>query len=414
MAFFNKSTQSKNWIKTSTELEEASKHKVKTIIKRIKEINEKIKKAIEGGTNNQQIPIESNINNQESTINHPKSTEIEQSLIKYNKLITPKEENLLVIYFTNQIMKIINSNIKSRSLKTYALSYFRRFYLKKAIVDYDPEYMLCAAIFLGGKVAQLNINFNKMGELIPFLNEEVQNSKKSNKKLLLEYEFYLCIILNYEFYVFCPYKAMLGFIYELDSKHFFDSLKTKEQFQKECEVTIDQTFLSDLMFTYNYSYIALASIFIVGVSFNFDNDKIIDTLELKNLIDVNKFLNESLVDIKNNLAHIKIIEKNEFLEYTKKVIIFNKKYPQYAEKLEEERKTLLKKMESFEKGFEVQIYHNNGTQSNNNYNIINNNNEAQKINYDQQQLLNNKRERNEIQKDNNPNNNNNVNKMIID
>ena len=70
-------------------------------------------------------------------------------------------------------MKIINSNIKSLSLKTYALSYFRRFYLKKAIVDYDPEYMLCAAIFLGGKVSQLNINFNKMGELIPFLNEEV-------------------------------------------------------------------------------------------------------------------------------------------------------------------------------------------------------------------------------------------------
>ena len=413
MSFFKESTQAKNWIKTSTELEEASKHKVKTIIKRIKEINEKIKKAIEGNANNQQAPIENSINNQDPNANPQKNNEVEKSLIKYNKLITPKEENLLVIYFTNQIMKIINSNIKSLSLKTYALSYFRRFYLKKAIVDYDPEYMLCAAIFLGGKVAQLNINFNKMGELIPFLNEEVQNSKKSNKKLLLGYEFYLCIILNYEFYVFCPYKAMLGFIYELDSKHFFDSLKTKEQFQKECEATIDQTFLSDLIFTYNYSYIALASIFIVGVSFNFDNDKIINTLELKQLIDIKKFLNEYLVDIKNNLEQIKIIEKNEFLEYTKKVIIFNKKYPQYAEKLEEERNILLKKMESFEKAFEGRIYLSNGTEINNNYKI-NDNNEMQRINYEQQ-LLNNKRERNEVQNDNNNNNNNNnVNKMIID
>ena len=207
---------------------------------------------------------------------------------------------------------------------------------------------------------------------------------------------------------------MLGFIYELDSKHFFDSLKTKEQFQKECEATIDQTFLSDLIFTYNYSYIALASIFIVGVSFNFDNDKIINTLELKQLIDIKKFLNEYLVDIKNNLEQIKIIEKNEFLEYTKKVIIFNKKYPQYAEKLEEERNILLKKMESFEKAFEGRIYLSNGTEINNNYKI-NDNNEMQRINYEQQ-LLNNKRERNEVQNDNNNNNNNNnnVNKMIID
>ena len=147
MSFFKESTQAKNWIKTSTELEEASKHKVKTIIKRIKEINEKIKKAIEGNANNQQAPIENSINNQDPNANPQKNNEVEKSLIKYNKLITPKEENLLVIYFTNQIMKIINSNIKSLSLKTYALSYFRRFYLKKAIVDYDPEYMLCASIF---------------------------------------------------------------------------------------------------------------------------------------------------------------------------------------------------------------------------------------------------------------------------
>ena len=131
------------------------------------------------------------------------------------------------------------------------------------------------------------------------------------------------------------------------------------------------------------------------------------------MIDIKKFLNEYLVDIKNNLEQIKIIEKNEFLEYTKKVIIFNKKYPQYAEKLEEERNILLKKMESFEKAFEGRIYLSNGTEINNNYKI-NDNNEMQRINYEQQ-LLNNKRERNEVQNDNNNNNNNNnVNKMIID
>lgn len=341
MAFFKESTQAKNWIKTQSEIEDASKHKAKLIIKRIKEINEKIKKEIE-----QKIQPSENNNIQ---------NEIEKELIKYSKLITPEKENLLIIYFTNQILKIINSNIKSLSLKTYALTYFRRFYLKKAVVDYDPEFLLSAAIFLGGKVAQLNINFNKMGELIPFLTEQSSNPNQNNRGKLFEYEFYLCIILNYEFYVFCPYKAMLGFVYELDKKKFFSSTKIKEDFQKECEGLIDKTFLSDLIFLYNYSYLALASVFIIGSSFAFENDRLIEALDLKSMIDVNKFINETLIDIKNKLNNIKIIEQNEFLEHTKRVILFNKRYPRYNAKLEEERRYLLKKMKDFENCFVGEI-----------------------------------------------------------
>ena len=45
---------------------------------------------------------------------------------------------------------------------------------------------------------------------------EFSNKKNiENILLLLEYEFFLINILNYEIYVYCPYKAMLGFIHEL-------------------------------------------------------------------------------------------------------------------------------------------------------------------------------------------------------
>ena len=383
MSFFKESTQAKNWIKTQSEIEDASKHKAKMIIKRIKEINDKIQKEIKAKA--------------EPSDNNNVKNEIEKELIKYNKLITPDKENLLIIYFTNQILKIINSNIKSLSLKTYALTYFRRFYLKKAVVDYDPEFMLCAAIFLGGKVAQYNINFYKMGELIPFLNEQSSNPNKSNLSTLLEYEFYLCVILNYELYVFCPYKAMLGFVYELDKKKFFSSCQIKEDFQKKCQEVIDKTFLCDLLFLYNYSYLALASIFIVGSEFAFENDKLVEALELSSMIDVNKFINETLVDIKTKLSSIKIIEQNEFVEHTKRVILFNKRYPRYNAKLEEERRNLLKKMADFYNYFngEVQALENIEKQLN-----------AQKMYQMQQQndpkMLQNKRDREED------------NKMIID
>ena len=115
------------------------------------------------------------------------------------------------------------------------------------------------------------------------------------------------------------------------------------------------------------------------------------------MIDVNKFINETLVDIKTKLNSIKIIEQNEFLEHTKRVIVFNKRYPRYNAKLEEERRNLLKKMADFYNYFngEVQALENIEKQLN-----------AQKMYQMQQQndpkMLQNKRDREED------------NKMIID
>ena len=86
MSFFKESTQAKNWIKTQSEIEDASKHKAKMIIKRIKEINDKIQKEIKAKA--------------EPSDNNNVKNEIEKELIKYNKLITPDKENLLIIYFT--------------------------------------------------------------------------------------------------------------------------------------------------------------------------------------------------------------------------------------------------------------------------------------------------------------------------
>ena len=56
----------------------------------------------------------------------------------------------------------------SRSLKTYALTFFRRFYLRKTSIDYDPDFLLSACLFLGFKVAQISVTLNDMKNICPF------------------------------------------------------------------------------------------------------------------------------------------------------------------------------------------------------------------------------------------------------
>ena len=58
---------------------------------------------------------------------------------------------------------------KPVSLKNYAISFFRRFYLKKSIIDYDPYFLMAAAFHLGKKLSAMNYNFEDYKKIFPFL-----------------------------------------------------------------------------------------------------------------------------------------------------------------------------------------------------------------------------------------------------
>jgi len=260
------------------------------------------------------------------------------------EIIQPHEEKDFIIYYTNQITDIINRKIPSRSLKTYAMSFFRRFFLKKTAIDYDPEFLLCASIYLGCKVAQLNITLDTMKNVFPFLKEIHQEKNIENILILLEYEFYLINVINYDFYVFCPYKAMVGFIHTISKSqkdlnllpYFDDKNKTKE-FESKCENLIDVTFYTDLIFLISYSYIGLSCIFIVAENEKLNLEFIKKLLKLDDVLNYDHFYKFTLPTVNNYLNNVKIYTENEFVDKKKRILKFLYRNPKYVERIEKDR-----------------------------------------------------------------------------
>ena len=352
MKSFATSSHFKNWIKTEEELQKMDKVKLSGFLKRIDEINREIK--IEN--DKMAIPVtnpDPNLNNNNS--NNKSKEEIYKKFITKKRLISLEDEKFIIINFGNDLLNVLNLKYKSTSVKNNSLTYFRRFYQKKSIFDYELEYLMAASVFLGSKVAQLNITIEALEKIFPFI--------KGTEKKLVEYEFYLSHVLEYEFYVYNPYQALFGFIFSLKQKEFFlaqssENYVNPNDFQQECVDVIDKMFLTNNIFLFTYSEIALASIFIKCEEKNINTINIAEKLELDKVINVKEFLEGPLVKIKKNLESIPKNENNEedlkkAKEMYKKVIHFHATFPQYQKKLNEQRNILRNKMDSFVDDFEA-------------------------------------------------------------
>ena len=338
MNSFLKSTHCKNWIKTEEELKKIEKTKVEKILVRINEIN----KAIE-------------IENEEKSRSNSFDKEHFQQYVKLKKYFDLEKEKLFIINYSNKLIRILNPLKQSTSLKATTVSYFRRFYLKKSILDYNPEYLIVAAFFLGAKVAQIDLPLEKIELLFTYI--------KGNYKKLFDYEFFLSTILDYNFYVYNPYHALYGLIYILEQKKFFLGQNTEnyinqEQFKQECMDIIDKMLLTDNIFLYTHSEIALTSIFMKLKEKNLNIINIAEKMELDKVINVKEFLEGPFEKMKKNLDSLPKYESVEEEEKAcgdiyKMASSFLKKYPVYQKKLEEERAVLKQKMKDFSNDFDV-------------------------------------------------------------
>ena len=404
MLDFKNSTQYKNWIKTKEDIQEQLKKKIKLVQNKIKKFNnkteEKFKKEEE-----KILSQNSNENNQNIQTHIQKLKETKQQFIIKPPEWLIKKDSMLIIYFAKILIKTINEKIKSTSLKSYALTFFRRFFYKKCVLEYEPLFIFYASIFLGGKISSETIYIEGLIDL-----DKKTFSEEKNFKKLIKYEFYLSIILQYDFYVYDPYKALIGFIYLLDKQNFFigqlsvDALN-KEQFLEECEKIIDNTYLTDLIFLYSYSYLALSSIFIVGDKIAIERNEIVSKLNLN--IDINKFFSENGIyeDVVKTLNEIPNVSYEDAKEIEGKIKQFKHKYIKYEEYLNEERYDLIKKMDKFNENINNNIQENNKNNNNIynkkniNNNIINNdikndiNNPLDKNNEKETVYLQNKRDR---------------------
>jgi len=212
--------------------------------------------------------------------------------------------------------------------------------------------MMATAFFLGMKSAQLDVSLDLMKSIFAFMKDFNKESKISNDQLLLKYEFYLIHIINYDFYVFCPYKAMMGFMYKLQSSDLIlkklknasaENLSLKE-IEVEAEKFIDRTFASDAIFMFNYSIIALSCIIFAVELFNQSKNigisplEILEALEVTDLLDVDNFLNVSNSKIYDFISKVPNFTREEIREKKSRTTGFLIKYKEYNEKLEVDRR----------------------------------------------------------------------------
>ena len=342
MNSFFTSTQNKNWIKTEEQLQSIEKTKIQRIVKRINEVNALIKK--ENEEKSHELSAE----------NIDKKNIYFQKFIGQKNLLTPNDEQILIINYSNRLIKILNSQAdKSVSLKNYVITFFRRFYLKKSVIDYDPYFLMAAAFHLGGKLSAMNYNFEDYKKIFPFLSE--------NPDKFIEYEFYLITILEYDFFVYNPYQALIGFIYTLKEKEFFltqneDNYISQEDFTNDCMNIIDKMYLTNIIFIYTYSEIALGSIFIICEYKNININNISEKLELNKIINVKEFISMKVSDMKKKIEEIpkydnKEEEEKKTNDIYKTVKKFLRDYPRYKALLDKERIIFKDKMNAFENRF---------------------------------------------------------------
>jgi hypothetical protein len=193
----------------------------------------------------------------------------------------------------------------------------------------------------------MNVGLDLMKNICPFLKEIHTEKNIENILLLLEYEFYLINHLNYDFYVFCPYKAMVGFIYKMNKNQkifgiqiFSDAPSagvSGKEFELKCESLIDQTFLTDLPFLITYSYIALGCIYLTAEFYKIDTELIKILLQLDNLENYSSFIDDKLQMIKEELNNLKILSDDEFKNMKAKIFKFLSKNSKYVERIEKDR-----------------------------------------------------------------------------
>lgn len=222
------------------------------------------------------------------------------------------------------------------------MTFFRRFYFRKTIIDYDPDFVLIASIFLALKVCQYDIHLEKMKEIFPFLQER-NELNIDNIHILLDYEFFLINVLNYDMHIYSPFKALRGLCTHIElnmAEEVIELIKQRafslELMESEAEEIINKTFLTDLMFQFNHSFIALFSLmYVFDVELKEPLNKLFESLDIPQE-SYDLVLNDFDV-FKNKINSINLVPENDIIEKIKKRLRFLKKNPEYVKKIESER-----------------------------------------------------------------------------
>ncbi|CAG8587639.1 3834_t:CDS:2 [Paraglomus occultum] len=223
--------------------------------------------------------------------------------------LTADEELALCRYYEAMIRNFPGANFPDE-VKATAIVYMKRFYLRNSIMDYHPKTIMMTCLFLGAKTENNIIAISDFLNIIERISRE-----KISRDTIFRHELPVSQSMRFEYAVHHPYRASFGFF--LDLQNFTKDLTKLKRIYEKSKEYIGTSLLTDLVFTYQPSQIALATIRMAT-----------KTLEAK--LDINGYIRSKfpdkhekftdiLNDIENTLTNFSPVSKDQAKEIDRKL-----------------------------------------------------------------------------------------------
>ena len=205
-------------------------------------------------------------------------------------------------------------------------------------MDYNPDYILVSSLFLAFKVTQNDINLEKMRSLFSV-----------DEKIIIEHEVLILTVVDYDLFIFCPYKAKMGLTYILEVKIIILKKKNSDfnklihnknvkfdEINNLSNKVIDSSFKTNATFIFSFSQIALASLYITINALNIGVEDAV-FFDFFGILDFES-LKQSILEIDQEIKKLVEVNESEVKEALKIVKKFKQYNPEYYNELEKQKK----------------------------------------------------------------------------
>lgn len=168
-----------------------------------------------------------------------------------------EEAEQLKLYWIKKIREVCAKSKYPHSIQATAIAYFKRFYLRNSIIDFEPKHIMLTCIFLACKIEEHPINSSKFAVL-------------GDTEFMLELELRVASDMNFQLLVFHPYRSLTGFCADIVAALPSLQNKINKSVELEARELIDRSMFTDAAFLFSPSQIALAALQIVAAKHEID------------------------------------------------------------------------------------------------------------------------------------------------
>eukprot|EP00697_Spironema_sp_BW2_P011587 gnl/Spiro4/27331_TR13606_c0_g1_i1.p1 gnl/Spiro4/27331_TR13606_c0_g1~~gnl/Spiro4/27331_TR13606_c0_g1_i1.p1 ORF type:complete len:405 (+),score=77.85 gnl/Spiro4/27331_TR13606_c0_g1_i1:171-1385(+) len=153
-----------------------------------------------------------------------------------------------------------------------ATIYFKRFFLKRTMMEHDPKYIMLASILLASKVEESAIRLE-----MPDFARLFGNAFQLDIELLCATEITLLEGLHYHLIVYHPERPLTGFVHEMLKSGLITSNQLPE-FLAHARRILARALFSDACFHFSPSHMALAALYATALHTGLDVTGFIQTI----------------------------------------------------------------------------------------------------------------------------------------